>query len=339
MSVKDIMKNIDEESSRGALVSVIIPAYNSEKFIARAVKSIQGQYHKHFELIVVDDGSTDETAGVVKQLAKTDDRIKLISKGNGGVSSARNVGLDKAKGDYVCFLDSDDYVEPDYISYLLELILEHSTDAAVTTGLFWSHRGDKQVVEEKISIMSPEQATAEILYYRLPIGCYSKLFRSDVLKSNKIRFLENLRVGEGFNFNTTVFQHALSVISSNRRLYHYYRENDKSAMTVFHPDKSENGLLAIQTIRKNLLRPTRKLIKAVKFAEYHTNMDFCLWISGSRSDDKYPDLYKKYKTTSRKMALGALFSGANVREKMWALVMLISPRIRIRIWKYKRGIL
>lgn len=103
-------------------VSVIIPVYNVEKFILKTVESVMNQDYKDVEIILVNDGSPDNSAQIIDELAKRDSRIICIHKENGGVSSARNAGLKIATGEYVTFIDGDDWVEPNYISYLLELV-------------------------------------------------------------------------------------------------------------------------------------------------------------------------------------------------------------------------
>ena len=107
------------------VVSIIIPVYNVEEFIFKTVKSVMNQDYKDIEIILVDDGSPDNSAKIIDELAKRDDRIVCVHKDNGGVSSARNVGLRMASGEYVTFIDGDDWVEPNYISYLLNLSLIH----------------------------------------------------------------------------------------------------------------------------------------------------------------------------------------------------------------------
>lgn len=98
-------------------VSVIIPVYNVEKFILKTVESVMNQDYKDVEIILVNDGSPDNSAQIIDELAKRDSRIICIHKENGGVSSARNAGLKIATGEYVTFIDGDDWVEPNYISY------------------------------------------------------------------------------------------------------------------------------------------------------------------------------------------------------------------------------
>ena len=103
-----------------ATVSIIIPIYNAESFVAECVRSIQGQTFDNWELILVNDGSTDRSVTICESFVRTDSRIRLLNKKNGGVSSARNLGLSEATGKYISFVDADDKVTPDYIEELLK---------------------------------------------------------------------------------------------------------------------------------------------------------------------------------------------------------------------------
>ena len=106
------------------LISVIVPAYNIQDYIVRCIRSIQNQTYQNIEIIVVDDGSTDDTGAILDDLAKEDERLRIFHKENGGSSAARNLGIDNAKGEYLAFVDSDDYIEPDMMASLYSYIEE-----------------------------------------------------------------------------------------------------------------------------------------------------------------------------------------------------------------------
>ena len=114
------------------LVSIIVPIYNTEEFLDRCLQSIVSQTYKNIEIILVDDGSTDCSLGICKEYASKDNRVKLLSQPNGGASAARNNGLGNAQGDYVMFVDSDDWIELDMVQNLLDAIKAKETDMVVT---------------------------------------------------------------------------------------------------------------------------------------------------------------------------------------------------------------
>lgn len=116
------------------LITVIIPVYNSEKYIEKCLTSVTNQIYKNLEIIVVDDGSSDNSIDIIKNYAKKDNRIKIFSQENQGLSAARNVGLDLATGEYIVFLDSDDWLELDALSVAYEILTENNAEVVI-----WSY--------------------------------------------------------------------------------------------------------------------------------------------------------------------------------------------------------
>ena len=125
------------------LVSVVVPMYNVEEYIEDCLISLKEQTYKDIEILVINDGSTDNSLTIAKNIAKEDNRIKVYTKENGGLSSARNYALNKISGDYITFVDSDDYVSKNFIKKLLDMINKYSTDIAICG---YSKLEDKQIV-------------------------------------------------------------------------------------------------------------------------------------------------------------------------------------------------
>ena len=117
-------------------VSLIVPMYNVAKYIKTCIDSILTQSYKNLELILVDDGSPDNSGKIADQYAVKDGRVKVIHKQNAGVSAARNTGIDAATGDYICFADGDDYVMPNYVEHLLKLCVDNGAEVAYTIDMF-----------------------------------------------------------------------------------------------------------------------------------------------------------------------------------------------------------
>ena len=110
------------------LISVIVPVYNAEKYLQKCLDSILEQTYQNLEIIIINDGSTDNSGQICQEYEKQDDRIIYIEKENSGVSDTRNAGLDRMTGTYVTFVDSDDWVEPNYIKFLYEKVIDHKAD-------------------------------------------------------------------------------------------------------------------------------------------------------------------------------------------------------------------
>ena len=217
-------------------VSVIVPIYNVEKYIGKCILSIIEQTYKNIEIILVDDGSLDDSGNIADEYATRDNRIKVLHKTNSGVSAARNSGLDAATGDFVCFSDGDDYVMPNYVEHLLKLCLTYHADVAYTVDMYTTFHNE-HIANSQVKVITPEDATENILCYKVPIGVYSKLFNREFLVKNNIRFLEDVYIGEGFNFNTACFQRANKVVMSNERIYFYRRDNENAMTSHFFSEK------------------------------------------------------------------------------------------------------
>lgn len=195
---------------KSPLVSIIVPAYNVELYIAKGIESVLQQTYKNIEMIIVDDGSKDKTAEIVKKYAKEDSRVKLYSKENGGVSSARNVALEKATGEYILFLDSDDWLEKHTVEYLLNMI-ESEKLCLVSADSYFAYlnedgsiRREKHRDEKKRIKVNRHDAllTTGTGEYNLQSSCY-KLYARGVIIDNGITFREDIAHGEDglFVFN------------------------------------------------------------------------------------------------------------------------------------------
>lgn len=305
-------------------VSIIVPIYNVEKYLEKCIESILNQTHTNLEILLVNDGSTDNSGLIADSYAKKDGRIIVIHKKNEKVSMARNVGIDNSTGDYVCFADADDYLMPDYVEYLLDLAVENNADVALTKKMFTTFY-HKQVIKDCVKVCTPEEATIDILTYNMPIGVYCKIFRRRFL-GNSIRFIPNIYIGEGFNFNTMAFQRANKVVEGNRKIYFYRRDNPTSATTKFDIKKWQNAIYAIENIKKELIINNRKINVAWRYANWHTHCDAFNFLVMAREDKENIEIYKEWEKTIRKDFLFAFKVRISIREKIRAIIMAICPR-------------
>lgn len=318
-------------------VSVILPVYQVEKYLGICIESVINQNYQNLEILLIDDGSTDKSGDICDKYAIRDKRIRVIHKENEGVSTARNVGIDNATGEWICFADSDDILEKDYVEYLLNMALDYQVDVAVTTGFFTTF-GGKQVEQDCITEVSGEDATAAILYYHVPIGCYCKIFKRSFLTENKILFYPDVYIGEGFNFNVLAFSKADKVAIGHRKVYCYRRDNTASAMTDFKLHKAEMAIKAIQIIRDNLQIKSSRLLAACEYADWHTQGDMYNWMVLAKAQRQYPILYNQCYKKVHSYAFQAIFAPVNKKERFRAVVQFIHPRLlafmlEIRRWK------
>lgn len=170
------------------LISVIVPVYNVEKYLKRCVDSILNQTYKNLEIILVDDGSPDRCGKICDEYAVKDNRVKVIHKENGGLSDARNTGIDVAKGKYISFIDSDDYVENEYVELLYTALINDRTDMAIGSHKVIYEEGAvlEKATKEK-SVLQPEEVLNRILYDNgIDLSAWAKLYKSQLFAD--IRF-------------------------------------------------------------------------------------------------------------------------------------------------------
>ena len=319
-------------------VSIIVPMYNVGKYIEQCILSIVNQTYHNIEIILVDDGSPDESGKIADEYTARDNRIKVIHKANAGVSAARNSGLDTATGDFVCFSDGDDYVMPNYVEHLLNLCLTYDADVAYTVDMYTTFHKES-VVDSFVKVISAEDATENILCYKVPIGVYSKMFKREFLVKNNIHFLENVYIGEGFNFNTACFQRANKVVMSNERIYFYRRDNEASAMTKFKAAKCQMALKAIDIIKDNLVLKSDRIYKAWTFAYWHTHFDMYCWIVNAEAKNENVELYKKCRYVSQSKAYIAFRVPTKRTERIRGLLGLAAPFVaaKLMLWRSNRA--
>lgn len=168
------------------LISVIIPVYNVEKYIHTCIDSIISQTYKNIEIILVDDGSEDNSGHICDVYAKSDSRIKIIHKENGGLSDARNVAIDIARGDFITFVDSDDFVETDYVEYLYKLISKYSADLSICniSKIFEGKESKKQIISNDIQTQyNAQEALSDMMYQKkFDTSACAKLYRTELFK-------------------------------------------------------------------------------------------------------------------------------------------------------------
>ena len=203
------------------LLSIIVPVYNTEEYLERCLDSIFQQSFQEYEVIIVDDGAQDSSPAICDKYAMKDKRVKVIHKENGGVSSARNRGVELATGKYVWFVDSDDMVADNALKRL-EKIMKKDIDLIV----FNSQLEEESQVEDMDIFFKNFYFT-----YQLSFCPWNKLYKRDLIIKNSIHFDEEEKIGEDLLFNVSYYRHIQNIVFLNEEFYDYIiREN--SAMTT-----------------------------------------------------------------------------------------------------------
>ena len=222
------------------LVSVIVPVYNADKYLDRCLKSILGQTYRNLEILMIDDGSTDNSLEIMRDYARQDLRIRVFHKESAGVSSARNLGLEKMRGEYCTFVDSDDYVSEAYVERLILGLKEKKADLAMClhqsvvpgeTGHISNKTDGPRYIEVTLNELSYWDRTDSFDLRYCWGACYKKSLVS------KIRFDESLFVGEDLLFFASCLARSRFCVLVNEKLYAYVQRSQSACHTEYNPKK------------------------------------------------------------------------------------------------------
>lgn len=242
------------------MISIIVPIYKIEKYINECIESILSQTYKDIEVILVDDGSPDNCPSICDEYANKDSRVKVIHKKNGGLMSARQAGLRAATGEYVTFVDGDDWIEPDMYEKFAEKIEKYHPDMLLCEFIFaYSDRDEKSSQNlSKDYFTKPEMETEIFPYmlfkdrfYNFGINpcCWSKVFKKELLEKNLYTVTPKIRIGEDAAFTYPCLLDANDVAYISDYLYHY-RINEQS-MTKSYDNNMEDSILIPYRILKD----------------------------------------------------------------------------------------
>lgn len=223
---------MDKDNIMAPLVSVIVPIYNVEMYLERCINSIINQTYQNLEIILVDDGSTDKSLEICNKSQQKDSRIKVIHKENGGVVSARKAGVQNAKGVYVAYLDSDDWIESDMYEQLVCQIVQNDADI-ITSGLYRDYQGIsiKEFDNLPEGVYDLERIERDILpvfmytgiFYKAGINIHfcNKLFRRKIALDNQLKIDNTVRIGDDAAFIYPCIMDAEKIIITHKCFYHY----------------------------------------------------------------------------------------------------------------------
>lgn len=233
-------KTMSNNNKNNYKVSIIIPVYKVEKFLDRCLTSIVNQEYKNLEIILVEDGSPDKCPEICDDWAKKDSRIKVIHKQNGGVSSARNMGLDIASGDYITFVDSDDYLSKDF-----SLCLRNIADRNVYCFPYYAVSNDNSSKISPNYNWKEDEVVEDLNEGKVSAGLYNaiwnKIFKASTIKENNLRFDTNYVIAEDLKFVIDWFKVSNEMSFINIPYYNYF-QNDGSVMQNVTFKKIENTL-------------------------------------------------------------------------------------------------
>lgn len=246
------------------LISIIVPIYNSSTYLNKCIDSLIDQTYENIEIILIDDGSTDNSYNLCKEYEIKDKRIKVLHKENGGVSSARNLGLQAAKGDYIGFVDSDDFIEKNMYQLLIDSINQNLSQIAICN-IYYENENKEQVYNysNKDFVFSRQDFPLN-MYNILSINGYTwnKLYDKKLIYKNDefISFDENIGVSEDSLFNYEIFDKNKEFSCSyiNQKMYHYIQEKNSACNQKFTLKKLQHFIVRekeIDVLERNGLNP------------------------------------------------------------------------------------
>ncbi|HEN9963703.1 TPA: glycosyltransferase family 2 protein [Streptococcus agalactiae] len=264
-------------------VTVIIPIYNSEAYLKECVQSVLQQTHPLIEVILIDDGSTDNSGEICDNLSQEDNRILVFHKKNGGVSSARNLGLDKSTGEFITFVDSDDFVAPNMIEIMLKNLITENADIAEVDFDISNERDYRKKKRRNIyKVFKNNNSLKEFLSgNRVENIVCTKLYKKSII--GNLRFDENLKIGEDLLFNCKLLcQEHRIVVDTTSSLYTYrivktsvmnqkFNENSLDFITIFNEISSLVPARLANYVEAKFLREKIKCLR--KMFELGSNID------------------------------------------------------------------
>lgn len=317
------------------MVSVIVPVYKVEQYLPRCIDSILKQSYTDIEIILVDDGSPDSCGAICDEYAKKDARIQVVHKENGGLSSARNAGMKVAQGDYISFIDSDDWVDENFIKTLVEVMVKEDADMSACT--FCRTKGD---AVERSQFNQEVEAIVKEKYFcifseRFYAGyAWNKLYKREIIQEHGLLFDETIFNGEDFPFTLEYVHYANKVAFTRQDLYFYFFR--------------ETGIM--QSIRLSARFATILWAreKALAFLAQHAPdcYDICkasylsilakIKMMAMLEPEKHKELYNEANEKIKKQRKG-LFSLKRVgkKEKLKLFLMIYFPRISARMYRKK----
>lgn len=233
------------------MISVIIPVYNVRPFLEQCVRSVINQTYQDWECILVDDGSTDGSSELCDKLEHEDTRLSVIHQQNNGVSVARNRGLDECKGENVCFIDSDDWVDVDYLQHMVSGMEDSSNDMVVTGAIHEAKTLTAHVPTREETIrMESSYTQSFIANVGLFYGPWSILYKTSIIKEHHIQFPPDLSFGEDTTFVFSYLRHVDNVLLKPVADYHY-RIRTQESLSNHHGEEKTFLRYDLWTMRRS----------------------------------------------------------------------------------------
>lgn len=322
-------------SGQEQLISIIIPVYNSEKYLKEALDTVLNQSYENFEVIMVDDGSTDLSPAICDDYAEKDSRCKVIHQENKGPSAARNRGIEEAKGEYITFVDNDDLLHKDFLKILYDLCIRYDCDIALTKS--FPFLDEAQIpwgeAEEKLTFMNNRELSEQLVdmgWTGLAVTM-AKLFRRELFE--KIRFNEKRIIGDDDSTIYLLFWASEKSVLFQSPLY-FYRSKRKGSIT--HSGYKMSWLSGVEAFKERMLfykEQKEDILYAKAMRNYCRRVaeNYCL-MKEFLPEEKQK--LSELKAEMKKYSASMLFMrGNSIKQKCSAILFAWIPSIWNRIYK------
>ncbi len=305
------------------LISIIIPVYNAEKYIGRCIDSILAQTHERLEIVLVDDGSTDNSLKICREYAEKDSRIMVLHKENGGVSSARNLGLEACSGEYIGFIDSDDHIASTMYEELLSAALKH--DTGISLCAYYRIKGETKDIQGlcgDAETITNTQLMKDIYTYKSMGVLWNKLFKRSVFfgeDNTLVRFNEELHFCEDVLMLTQITRNSSLVAVCGKPLYNYIINEE----SLCHGGISERRLTILKALDLIADKCRENFPSIAKSAEYFSITNKIGTLLKLRDSDSIPD--KKPRISALKKDLKKHAKSCDAKMKLRIFIAVHFP--------------
>lgn len=310
------------------LISIIVPAYQAEKYLRQCVESVLAQTYSNWQLILVDDGSTDGTAEICNRYAASDSRITTLHKKNSGLSDTRNYALDYADGQYLAFLDADDMIAPGFLERTIEIALQCNADVVTTDFTFDQNGLYNGKADRTVKIYSGRDFTKHILYQKFTTctnTAWAKLYRREIFRRARFKY----GIGyEDLEIFPKIF-YSLERVAYLRAPLYYYRQHDNSYLHTF-TLKRMDVLDVTDSICKTFSDSGKYPDIALHRAALDRRMSahFNILILLITNSYKHPELEQRCWTVIKQQRLKSLFDrNVRLKNKLGAIASLFGNRL------------
>jgi len=315
-------------------ISIIVPIYKAERYLHQCIDSILAQTYTNLEIILVNDGSPDNCGAICDEYAQKDGRIKVIHKENGGVATARNIGIDTAAGEYLAFMDSDDWIEPEMIDLLYNSLINNDADVSCC-GFYWTYVNmnvPEYHKEEKLVFNSEEAVEQVLTNGNVSVVPWAKLYKRHIFDETRYP------VDKLFEDNLIIIDLLMDAekITVDTKSGYYYRQVKSSRVNSFENDR-ERALAffdVIEVYRETVEKKCKRLVPAAEAVLYQNYISLLASVLIDKNHDKKSDDYKfamsaveKIRTNFEHIITNPYFT-TNQKIKLYAI------KININLYKF-----